>query len=320
MFHSINKNLNIQLFFLVLLFGWAGWTIFTQMAPMPTDGSMLLYQEVSKLWSWNPTFTRILVLIMVFLMTFGVIQHSLKNHFAENRSYMPGVFFLLMLNCGKFLQRFTPALLSVFFITLILLLYSPNEQASKMKDRLFDFGFLIAIATLLDISAFGIALFLILMVAINNVTSFKDIVILLSGISFPYIFAFSISFIANGLPTFVQSWRDVNVYVPIKQFTQMQVIEYVAAAAFLTVSIILMIRDKRLMDNKLIVIRQAFNNVNLLMISMLLFLFLGIVPLPAALIYLLPSVALYMSVAVTQKRYRYVMDVLIVGLCVLLWL
>ena len=52
----------------------------------------------------------------------------------------------------------------------------------------------------------------------------------------------------------------------------------------------------------------------------LLFLFLAIVPLPAALFYVLPSVALHMSVAVTQKRYRYVIDVLIVSLCVLLWL
>ena len=118
----------------------------------------------------------------------------------------------------------------------------------------------------------------------------------------------------------MQSWRDVNLYVPIKQFTQMQVIEYVAAAAFLTVSIILMIRDKRLMDNKLIVIRQAFNNVNLLMISMLLFLGLGIVPLPMALLYLLLPVAIYLTVAVIPKKYRFVYDFLIVALCVLLWL
>lgn len=320
MFHSINKNLNIQLFFLALLFGWAGWTIFAQMTPTPADGTMLLFQMVSKIWVWKPVFARILVLITVLLMTLGIIQHSLKNHFAENKSYMPGVFFLLLLNCGKFLVTFSPALLTVFFITLIMMLYSPNEQASKMKDRLFGFGLLIAIATMLDISAFGIVLFLIMVVAINNVTSFKDILILLSGITFPYIFAFSIAFISNGLATFAQSWREVSVLVPTKQFTHLRVIEYATIAYFVLVTIILMIRDKKLMDSKLIVIRQAFSNVNLLLISMLLFLFLGIVPLPTALIYLLPSVALYMSVAVTQKRYRYVIDILIVGLCVLLWL
>ena len=189
-----------------------------------------------------------------------------------------------------------------------------------MKDRLFGFGLLIAIATMLDISAFGIVLFLIMMVAINNVTSFKDILILLSGIALPYIVAFSIAFISNGLQTFAQSWREVNILVPVKQFTHLRVIEYVAIAYFLLVSIILAIRNKRLLDNKLIVIRQAFNNINLLLISMLLFLFLAIVPFPAALFYVLPSVALHMSVAVTQKRYRYVIDVLIVSLCVLLWL
>ena len=320
MFHSINKNLNIQLFFLVLLFGWAGWTIFAQMTPTPSDGTMLLFQMVSKIWVWKSVIARILVLVTVLLMTIGIIQHSVKNHFTENKSYMPGVFFLLLLNCGKFLTTFSPALLTVFFIALIMMLYSPNEQASKMKDRLFGFGLLIAIATMLDISAFGIVLFLIMMVAINNVTSFKDILILLSGIALPYIFAFSIAFISNGLQTFAQSWREVNILVPVKQFTHLRVIEYVAIAYFLLVTIILAIRNKRLLDNKLIVIRQAFNNINLLLISMLLFLFLAIVPLPAALFYVLPSVALHMSVAVTQKRYRYVIDVLIVSLCVLLWL
>ena len=86
MFHSINKNLNIQLFFLVLLFGWAGWTIFAQMTPTPADGTMLLFQMVSKIWAWKPVIARILVLVTVLLMTIGSIQHSVNNHFNENKS------------------------------------------------------------------------------------------------------------------------------------------------------------------------------------------------------------------------------------------
>ena len=81
-----------------------------------------------------------------------------------------------------------------------------------------------------------------------------------------------------------------------------------------------MIRDKRLLDSKLIVIRQAFNNINMLLFAMFLFLWLGIVPLPAALTYLLLPVSIYISLAVTSKKQKYIIDLLIVSICMLLWL
>lgn len=320
MFHALNKNLNLQLVLLVLLTGWAGWTIFTRMDICPPDGTMVLFQYITKVWAWKDILVRIFALLMVMTMSFSVIQHFHKRHFTESMSYMPGVFLLLLLNCGKFLHTFTPALLTVFFITLIMMMYSPNEEARKMKDRLFGFGLLIAISTFLDVSAFGIVLFLIVMIAFNNVTSFKDILILLLGLSFPYIWAFSVAFIANGTASFAQSWRDLSLFVPVKTFTSLRVIDYIAMAWFVVVTVYLMFRDKQLLDNKLIVIRQAFNNVNMLLLSMLLFLFLGIVPLPVALLYLLTPESAYLSIAVSQKRRWLLVDLLIVSMCVLLWL
>lgn len=320
MFHWLSKNLNLQLVLLVPLLGWAGWAIFTRMTLGPSEGSMFLFQYIAKLWAMNDILVRIFALLMVLVMTIAVIQHFHKRHFSDSLNYLPGVFLLLLLNCGKFLYTFTPALLTDFFIALIMMMYSPNESAGKMKDRLFAFGMLIAVATFFDISAFGIVLFLIVMIAINNVTSFKDILILFLGLSFPYIWAFAIAFIVNGTSTFVQSWHNPSLFVPAKMFTSLRVIDYVAAAWFVMVTVFLMIRSKKLLDNKLIVIRQAFNNVNLLLISMALFLWLGMVPLNAALLYLLPPVSLYMSMAVVRKRPWVLVDFMIVSMCVLLWL
>lgn len=320
MFHTFNKNQNLQLILLLPLAGWAAWTVFTQMTVMPPDGNMLLFQYITRLWAWNDMLVRGAVLLLVTTMTVGAIQHYHKNHFADGHTYMPGVFLLLLLNCGKYLHLLTPALLTVFFIFLIMMNYEPNEQAAKMKDRIFSFGLLIATATLLDINAFGIVLFLILMISINNVTSFKDIVILLCGLAFPYMWAFAIAFFCNGEPVFTQSWHDLSLFVPVKSFSALRIIDYISLAVFVVVTVWLMFRDKRLLDNKLIVIRQAFNNVNLLLISMLLFLWLGITPLPHALFYLLPPLVVYLSIAVTHKRYWAVVDILILALCVTLWL
>ena len=111
MFHTLNKNLNLQLILLLLLAGWAGWTVFTQMTVIPPDGNMLLFQYITRLWEWNGIVARAGVMALVLTMTVGVIRHYDKNRFAESRTYMPGVFLLLLVNCGKFLYTLTPALL-----------------------------------------------------------------------------------------------------------------------------------------------------------------------------------------------------------------
>lgn len=320
MFHFLNKSLNLQLILLFMLTVWAGWTIFAQMTILPANGTLLLFQFIMIIWEWNAVIIRIAVLFLVLTMTIGIIQHFQTHHFSDNRSYMPGVFLLLLLNCGKYLHTLTPALLTLFVMALLMMMYSPNEQAGKMRDRIFAFGLLISFATFQDISAFGLVLFLIMMIALNNVTSFKDNLILVIGLSFPYIWAFAIAFISNGLQAFTQVWRDLTVLAPFKQFTAMRPIEYVTLAVFAIVTILLMIRSKRLLDNKLIVIRQAFNNINMLLISMLLFLWIGIVPLPMALQYLIVPVSIYMSLSVIQKKRCLFVDFLIITLCVLLWL
>ena len=320
MFHFLNKNLNLQLVLLVLLTGWAGWSIFTRMTFGPQEGSMFLFQMMAKVWAWSDIVVRVFALLMVLMMTSGVLRIFQKRHFSETRSYMPGVSLLLLLNCGKFLYTFTPALLTTFFISLVMLLYSSNEQAGKMKDLIFSFGLLMAVAICLDVSAFGIVFFLILMIIFNNVTSFKDILILLLGLSVPFLWAFAVAFMVNGTSYFVESWRHLVLFVPVKTFTLLRIIDYVTMGWFVVVTVVLMLRSKRLLDNKLIVIRQAFNNINLLLISMALFLWLGMVPFTSALLYLLLPVSMYMSMAVVRKRPWILMDLLIVSLCVLLWL
>ena len=279
-----------------------------------------MFQHLAACWIKNDTIVRILLVVIVLIMTISIIRHFGKNHFYENSTYMPGIFFLLLLNCGKFLHFFSPALLTNFFIALILLMYSQNESSASLRNRIFTFGLTIATATLLDVSAFGIVLFLILMISINNMTPVKDNVILLSGLSIPYIYAFSIAFIINTLPEFAQSWRELTIFEPARQLSRLRILDYVTLGFFVSTIIFLIIRDKKLLDNKLIIIRQAFANTHLLFVSMLVFLWLGNIAFLDALTYLLIPSAIYMAIAVIPKRRRFVVDILIVALCVLLWL
>ena len=320
MLHLLNKNLNLQLVILILLIGWSAWNIFAHMTLMPAEGSMFLYHPIAKLWTWSPVLVRILAFLIVLTMTYGVMQLFQQKHFYDNRTYMPGIFLLLTLNSGKFLNTFSPALLTTFFIALIMLLYLPSESASKAKDRIFTFGLAIAIATMLDISAFGIFLFLLLTLAINNITPFKDIVILVLGLLFPYLYAFSFAFLFDSMPAFLQSWRDITFFVPAKEIPHLRPMDYITLIFFCLMVVYLIVRDKKLLDNKLIVIRQAFTNIHLLFVSLLAFMWLGNMSMHGALLYLMMPVSIYLSVAVVPKRRRFIFDILLVAFCVLLWL
>ena len=78
MFHALNKNLNLQLVLLVLLTGWAGWTIFSRMDICPPDGTMVMFQYITKVWAWNDILVRIFALLMVVIMTSELINwHNL---------------------------------------------------------------------------------------------------------------------------------------------------------------------------------------------------------------------------------------------------
>lgn len=320
MLHFLNKNLNLQLAIFLALAVWTIWIIFSHTTLMPPEGTPVLYQLTAKIWTWSPVLMRIVTLLIVLTMTLGVIHEFQKHHYSDSRTYLPGIFLLLILNCGKFLYTFSPALLTSFFIAVLMIIYSPSESATKIKDRTFMFGLVIAAATLMDISAFGIVLFLLLTISINNVTPFKDNLILFFGLFFTYLYAFSIAFICNAMPAFLQSWRDLALFVPAKEITHLQVVDYITLAYTALLTIYLIIRGKRLLDNKLIIIRQAFTNTHLLFVSMALFLWLGHIAMTGALIYLLMPISIYLSVAAIPKRRRFVFDFLVVAFCVLLCL
>lgn len=320
MFYLLNKNTRLQLAVLFLLMSWTAWTIFTDMLPSTGDGYMFFFQPFARMSVFAPVLSEIIVLLIVIVSVIGVIVHFNKQRFVDTQTYMPGIFLLLFLNCGHFLHSFTPAHFTLLFLTLILMMFSPGMAPARLKNRIFMVGLLISVATLIDLSAFGIVLLMIVMIATNSVSPVKDNMIFFSGLLIPYVYAFSVCYISSALPAFVQSWRDVEIFTPVRLFTSLRIIDYVCLAYLVVVIIVFAMHGKNFFDKKLIILRQAFNGVHLQFLSMLLFLFLGCVPFMTATMYLAPSIADYVSITTVQRKYRFVFDILIVVLFVLLWL
>lgn len=320
MLHILNKNIRIQIILLTLLAIWSGFTVFTQMTFDTPEGKMLLFQQLLTFAQGNPMIVRIFAFLIVMVSTFGINRHFNRQRYEEFTTMMPGIFFLLVMNCGHFIDIFTPALISILFLSIVMMVFVPGTPPAKMKGKILSLGILIAIATLIDFSAFGIVLLLLFIIGTNSVSPVKDSVILLAGLMLPYIYAFSIAYLCNSMPVFVQSWRQLQFFTPLKTITGLRVIDYVCVAYMFVAIIIFWIRGRNYFENKLIILRQAFNSIHLQFISMAIFLTLGSGSLMIVLSYIAPILSEYMSIAIAKKRYKYVYDIIIVALLVLLWL
>lgn len=320
MLYLLNKNTKLQIFIILTLLAWSVWNVFFNMTFEFQEGQLFLYQPIARLAQFNPLAIKIVVTTLIFISLFAITSYFNKQKFVEFTTFMPGVFFLLLLNCGHFLNSLSPALFTICFITIIMTIFTPGLSPVRLKNRIFLIGILISIATLTDIAAFGIVLFVIVTITTNSVSSLKDFLILLSGLLLPYVYTFSIVYFYDAMPAFLQSWRDVNLFSPVKHFMELRIIDYVAMSYFLILMIVFIIRGKNYFDNKLIILRQAFNNVHLQYISMSLFLLLGGIPFTSAIIYLVPSATEYLTISTIHRKYRFLYDILTVVLFLLLWL
>lgn len=320
MLYLLNKNTKFQIFIILILLAWSVWNVLINMTFEFQEGQLFLYQPVARLAQFNPLAIKIVVITLIFISLFAITTYFNKQKFVEFTTFMPGVFYLLLLNCGHFLDSLSPALFTIFFITVTMTVFTPGLSPSKLKNRIFLVGILISIATLTDIVAFGIVLFMIVTITTKSVSSLKDFLILFSGLLLPYIYTFSIVYFCDAMPAFLQSWRDVSLFAPIKHFMGLRIIDYVAMSYFLILMIIFIIRGKNYFDNKLIILRQAFYSVHLQYISMSLFLLLGGIPFTSAIVYLVPSVTEYLTVSTILRKYRFLYDILTVVLFLLLWL
>ncbi len=320
MFYLLNRNTRIQLFFILLLLVWSAITIFTKMDFISPYNQMILFQLILKLATSNPLLLKTLSLLILIVSTLGLIRYFKKQKFYEYTSLMPGIFFLLLINFGHYLQTFNPSLITILFLTIVMMIFTPGASPSKMKNHTLTFGLLIATATLIDFSAFGIVLFLIFIIATNSISPVKDTIILFSGLALPYIVVISVYYLCNKLSILLESWQQLEFFSPIENFLSLSIINYMALAFYMLIIIIFLFRGRHYFENRLIKLRQAFTGIHIQYISMATFMLFGGSVFMPALIYIAPSTAEYMSISILKKRYRFLYDILIITMLTLLWL
>lgn len=319
MFYALNKYQNLQLVFALLLFAWAAYTVFTQMSPFPPEGQPVLYQSFFTLWGRTPVLCKSIVLFLLLCSLFMLEHIFLVSKFSENRTTLPIVFFLLLLNAGHFLQHLTPAFFTMFATLLILVINSSQDSGRPDKNKVFFSGVLIALATLVDIGALCLIPFMVFVLLTDKNYRPKDIFVLIFGILLVVIYLFSYYYLSDSLPTLWASCHQLTFFAFFAHISELNVLDWVLVGFLLLSGFYVIAVLKIHYDSKLIVLRKRYMMVVFLSFMMFLAILLTGTPMPHTLIYWVVPFALLDGMLSQLKIRRYLNDVLMIAVFVLLW-
>lgn len=320
MFYFLNKSLPVQLVLIVSLFCWAIYTILTQVTVAPSEDQTLLFQYLANFWQEHPVNLKISAILILLVETMLISRFYSANRFAENQTYIPAIFFLLTVNVGGFLTSVTPAVTTLVFMTLVLMVNAMDENDRPVKNRVFSSGLLVGIASLLDPVAIFAVFFLLLALITHRYSKSKEILIMLFGLLFVYAYLFSFAFFTDSVTVLNASFKNFSFFGLFKGFKELTIFDYVFVVYTVLLVAYLIIQLKLFYDNKLIVLRKRLVNIHFLMFVLVAMFVVSGLTFSKGLLYVILPISLYFSM-ITQYKSRIIFhDILIVAFYVLLWL
>lgn len=319
MLYLLNKNTTLQLIISAFLLAWSGFCMFTGLSVAPPDGHPLLYGAIYPFLSQHLVFSRALAMALLVLEAVFLQRFFAVNRFSENKTAMSILFFWGMMIVGHQLTLLSPANFTMFALTLIMLINTNVVNDFPLKNRIFISGIIIGVASLLDINALWILLFLIFAILTNRFSRMKDVIILLSGLLFVAVYLFTYGYLTDMLPQLLASYKKVDFFGFIEHAREMRVIDWVSTAMLLATSIYMIVVLKLYYDNKLIVLRNRFMTTVFLWLTMLVAGFFSCYDMQGGRVYIFVPVVLLYSMLCLVKSRRIFHDILIVAMFVLLW-
>ena len=320
MFYFLNKKKILQLVIVVALLIWAVFTIITQMTACPVDGQTFLCQNFFCYLGAHPILMKALAIAFILLEMIFIQKFFESNKFSDNQTNIPLVLFLLFINVSHVLNTFTPAFLTIFLVSFIMLFNTRDENDRSSYHRVYASGILVGLNTLIDPCAIWLLLFLMLVILTNQFSKPKEIIILLLGFLTVAIYLFSIMFLEDSFPTLQHSLKYLYTFVPLKQLSLTPMVKIVAIGVVILASIYMSIADKLYFDSKLVILRKRFTAIHFLFfISIVMMLFSGM-PLANSMLYLSLPITIYASVLCLNKNRVVFHDVVLILMFVMLWL
>ncbi|MCR4965536.1 MAG: hypothetical protein K6A41_07745 [Bacteroidales bacterium] len=320
MFFYLNKNTIIQLIASAGLLIWAIISIITQMQIMPPDHQAFLYKAVYPFLANNVWSYKTLAIILLIFSTLMVQRFFSISSFAENTTYMPMVFFLLLLNLNHSFTIFTPVFITIATTAFLIMMNSENEHGYSISNRMFSSGLIIGITTLFDYNAVWLMLLMIIVLITTRISKLKEILILLIGFLFIYIYLFTYGFVTDKTTEIFAVFNDFQFFTIIHHVTAWNWLNWLMIAVLAGTILIFIFACKIYFDNKVVALRKRFVTHIFLIISCIIIGIFSPYETPQALPYvLLPTSILFALTSLIERR-KWLHDIFIIGTCILLWL
>lgn len=320
MFYYLNKNTVIQLIAAVGLAVWAIISIITQMQILPPDHQAFLYQATYPLFASNPWIYKTLAILLTLLSVLMIQTFFSISKFAESTTYMPIVFFLLLLNLNKSFLLFSPVFFTFATTSLVLVLNAENEHGNPISHRLFSCGLIIGINTLFDYNSIWLMALLVLIIIITRIAKFKEILILLTGFIFIYLYLFTYGFLSDSTPIITEGFHQMTYFNIIHHASSIPWLDWLMIGVLGLTLIAFSFSGKVYFDNKIVALRRRYVFCILLTITSVIICIFSPFELPTALPYVLMPTSILFSIASLMEQRNWIHTVFIVASCVLLWL
>lgn len=320
MFHFLNKHIVLQIIIAILLFCWSVFTIFTNMTLVLPDGQGILYDTIYNHFVNNPVGMRVMAVVMLLFVILFLQLFYNRNKFSDIKTIMPIVFFLLLINAGKFLYSFAPASFTIPILTLIMLINTKDANEQPTKNRTFASGILVGLCSLIDPHSVLILLFLIISLLANRFSKFKEIVIAISGFLFVYIYYFATAYLFNKIPLAVSYIQKYQFFGIIRNFSSMKIMDWILGGYLLLSVLYATMALKLYFDNKLIVLRKRYLTIIILFFVMFVLMLFADSSFRYAILYVTIPVSLIFSLLTVLKNGKLMKDFIMIALFVLLWL
>lgn len=182
---------------------------FLNPAEVNVDHGMPLYRI---LLSWTQAFPIVAAVLgfVVVVLTAFLYNYIINEHeFLPKRTYLPGLFYCILMSSSPSLLQFHPVIFANFFIALMLNSLINTYRMNTAFNGVFEAGLFLGLASLFYFPV--VFLFPLLFIALVIVRPFiwREWFIIIMGLVFPYIYIIVFYFWNDSLEFF---WNDRIVY------------------------------------------------------------------------------------------------------------
>lgn len=320
MFFYLNKNKIIQLILALGLIGWTIFSIVTTMTLLPPDHQAFLYQTIHP-WLANHLWSYKLLAILFVVLSALFIQRSFHiSKFSDNVTYMPIVFFLLLLNLNHSFSLFSPALFTILTASFLIMMNAQNEHDPSIRNKIFGSGLILGINTLIDCNSIWLLVLMMLILRTTSISKLKETLILLIGFLFIYIYLFTYGYVTDTMDSITNGFQQIEFFGLIHHFSSLQWLDWLLLLILSLTIFVFAFAGKIYFDSKVVALRRRYISFLLLILSMVIIALFSPYDLRHALPYLLmPTSLLFALIALIEER-KWLHDIFIIATCVLLWL